>query len=169
MSELTSDSFIKWKAFSGEKICERFPLDEWNLMVSDISSDEEWHKFLKDYKDLVKCYVLYTCKDNNEIGFVYLYNEADDFNVVSIHGGGWGTSVRLSILYYRGLILMIENLVGQGKKVRTSCFLGNDKAYKFLRGIGFVNYMTTDKAHYMWINNKKLQNSKIYRYINREM
>ena len=169
MLEPISDTIIKWEAFSGGKICERFPLGEWKLIVSDINSDKEWSEFLKEYKMFVKCYILYTCKDNKEIGFIYLYNESNSFDVVSIHGGGWGKSVSLSILYYRGLILMIEKLIDKGRKVRTSCFLGNDKAFRFLRGIGFVKYKTTDNAHYMWINQKRLQNSQIYRYINRGM
>ena len=63
---------------------------------------------------------------------------------------------------------MIEYLLNQGRKVRTSCFVGNDRALRFLTSIGFVKYHTSDNYHYMWINIKRLQNSKIYKYIKRE-
>ncbi len=168
MLESISDSIIKWEVFSNEKLCEHFPLEEWKLMVSDIESDKEWGTFLHNYRDFIKCYVLYICKTKQEIGFVYLYNESKHFNVVSVHGGGWGKSTILSIMYYRGILLMIEYLLNQGRKVRTSCFVGNDRALRFLTSIGFVRYLTTENAYYMWINLKRLQNSKIYKYLKRE-
>ena len=168
MLESISDSIIKWEVFSNEKLCEHFPLEEWKLMVSDIESDKEWSTFLNDYRDFIKCYVLYIRKTEQKIGFVYLYNESKLFNVVSVHGGGWGKGTKMSLMYYRGLLLMIEYLLNQGRKVRTSCFVGNDRALRFLTSIGFVKYHTSDNSHYMWINIKRLQNSKIYKYIKRE-
>ena len=168
MLESISDSIIKWEVFSNEKLCEHFPLEEWKLMVSDIESDKEWSTFLHDYRDFIKCYILYIRKTKQKIGFVYLYNESKLFNVISVHGGGWGKGTKMSLMYYRGLLLMIEYLLSQRKKVRTSCFVGNDRALRFLTSIGFVRYLTTDNSHYMWINQKRLQNSKIYKYIKRE-
>ena len=168
MLERISDSIVKWEVFHNDKLCEYFPFDEWAQMIADINTDAEWMEFLNDNKELIKCYVLYTCSNNQKIGFLYLYNEDFFFNVVSVHGGGWEKSIGSSLLYYRGLILMIEYLLGQGKKVRTSCFVGNDKAFRFLKSIGFVMYLLTENAHYMWINQKRLQNSKIYKYLHRK-
>jgi hypothetical protein len=58
---------------------------------------------------------------------------------------------------------MIETLLSQGKKVRTSCFIDNKRAFRFLRGIGFVPYCYTKTAVYMWINEKQIMQSLIYK------
>lgn len=165
MFNCIEDSVIRWDLFRNEQLCEKFPPNEWKLMVSDISSNDEWRKFIAHNQELVRCYILRTCANKEDIAFVYLYNEKGIFDVVSIHGGGWGRSMRLSLLYYRGLILMIETLLSQGKKVRTSCFIDNKRAFRFLRGIGFVPYCYTQTAIHMWINEKKLIQSPIYKHL----
>ena len=138
-----------------------------NKMISDIYSDAEWKKFLTEYNDVVKCYILRTNYDDKEIAFVYLYNESGSFDIVSIHGGGWDKSIALSLLYYRGLILMIETLLVKNVKVRTTCTMNNTRAYKFLRSVGFVKYRFVDDVIYMWINEKRLMQSSVYkRYCN---
>ena len=161
------NQLLRWDLYDGESLCNRFDIQEWNKMVSDIYSDAEWKKFLTEYNAVVKCYILRTNYDDKEIAFVYLYNESGSFDIVSIHGGGWDKSIALSILYYRGLILMIETLLVKNVKVRTTCTMNNTRAYKFLRSIGFVKYRSVDDVIYMWINEKRLKQSSIYkRYCN---
>jgi hypothetical protein len=164
MSLSINDSVVKWEAYNKENLFENFSCDDLNLIVTGIETSNEWNDFLNIYSDWVRCYVLRTCLDEKIIGFVYLYNEKGNFEIVSVHGGGWEKSLGHTLYYYRGLILLIERLILQGKKVRTSCFLGNDNALRFLRSVGFVKYLTTDNAHYMWINEQRLRNSKIYKF-----
>ncbi len=113
----------------------------------------------------MKCYVMYTCTDNKAIAFLYIYNEDKASNIVSIHGGGWGKSFHLSLLYYRGLILMIQYLWQQGFRVRTSCMVENKRAYRFLQSVGFVIYRSTDTYIYMWINEKRLKGNRMYKHL----
>lgn len=157
------NQILRWDLYDGESLCSRFHVQEWNKMVSDIYSDAEWKKFLTEYNDVVKCYILRTNHDDKEIAFVYLYNESGSFDIVSIHGGGWNKSIGLSILYYRGLILMIETLLKQNVKVRTTCMSSNTRAYNFLRSVGFVKYSSVDDVICMWINEKRLMQSSIYK------
>ncbi len=163
------DSVIKWEEYNNEELFKNFSFDDWNLIVAGVETSEEWSDFLNTYRNWVKCYVLRTCLDGKVLGFVYLYNEKGNFETVSVHGGGWGKSLSHTMYYYRGLILIIEYLILQGKKVRTSCVLGNNNALRFLKSIGFVKYLTTVNAHYLWINEKRLHNSKIYKYIHRQL
>lgn len=163
MFQTLNDSVIRWDLFNNEDIFSKFKPNEWSLIVSDIYSQQEWQNFINDYCDLVCCYVMRTCRDNREIAFVYLYNEVGIFEIVSIHGGGWDKSLCSSLYYYRGLILIIKELISQNIKVRTSCFENNYRAYKFLRSVGFVRYNTSNGMIYMWINKRRLQSSKIYK------
>ena len=158
---------IRWDYYNGEDICSKFSCREWHLIASDIYTDEEWNSFLSEYNNFVECYILKTTSDNSSIGFVYLYKESQLDKIISIHGGGWSRSMRLSRLYFCGIILMIETLLAKGYKVRTCCDIENNNASHFLRGVGFVKYYTTDTRIYMWINAHRLKNSKIYKYINR--
>ena len=68
-----------------------------------------------------------------------------------------------TLFHYRGMMLMIEAILSQGVKVRTACLVTNERAYRFLRSIGFVKYRTTAEVIKMWINEKRLRNSKMYK------
>lgn len=164
---ICGDNVVGWSHYNQEIICDRFSFEEWHKIVDDIDTDDKWRHFLSEFDDFVKCYILKEIDCNNSIGFVYLYKESISNKIVSIHGGGWGKSMRLSLLYYRGMILMIKYLLKQSYKVRSSCLITNTRAFRFLHSLGFVKYCTTETHHYMWINEKRLKASRIYEYIYR--
>lgn len=163
MFRVVGDSIVKWELYKNEDVFNKFPLEEWNLMVTDVYSEKEWQKLVSKYRDWVRCYIMRTCNDNKEIAFAYLYNEDGQFKTVSFHGGGWNKSIYHTMLYYRGAIVLIKALLDIGIKVQTSCLVDNKTAFRFLKSIGFVNYRTSDTYHYFWINKKRLYNSKIYK------
>ncbi len=164
MFQSFSDSFVKWEPYCGELIVERFSNEEWKLMVSDICSDEEWKVFVNENSEWIRCYVLRTYSSNKEIGFIYIYNEYGNFDVVSIHGGGWEKSIVSTLFYYRGMILMLSQLLNKGLKVRTTVSTENLPALRFMRSLGFVPYRYTDTSVYLWINEKRLNGCKIYKH-----
>lgn len=162
------DNIIKWDNYNQEITCNKFSFEEWHKIVTDIDTEEDWKSFLVNYSDLVECYILKDVDCNDTIGFVYLYNESIPNRIVSIHGGGWEKSMRFSLLYYRGIIILIENLLNKGIKVRTSCLVDNGRALRFLKSVGFVIYRTSDTYVQMWINEKRLKNSTIYKRFREE-
>lgn len=158
-----SDKLIKLTKYSEEDVLySRFSLENWQYIISDIKSDKEWSNLLKK-NSIIRCYVLKKSYNNEPIGFIYSKQEDFRGNVISLHGGGWDKSVCSSLYYYRGLILIIKELIYQNIKVRTSCFENNYRAYKFLRSVGFVKHSTSNGKIYMWINKRRLQSSKIYK------
>lgn len=161
------DKNIKWESYDAQKerVCSRFESKEWRKIISGIHTDQEWNEFLTRLAGYTHCFVLYPSERNTPIAFILLMQEDEKGKVISIHGGGWDKSVRLSLLYYRGLIVMIEHLLKQGFKVRTSCLIANERAFRFLRSVGFVKYYSTDTKHLMWINAKRLESSSIYKRI----
>lgn len=163
--ELNSDDVIEWKAYRAEKICTMFPFHEWHQIVADVDNDTDWENFLTEYDEFVKCFVLYRRKDNRPIAFAYILQEDEQGNIVSFHGGGWHRSVMHTMLYYRGMIRLVESLLNDGLKVRTACLKENDIAYRFIKSAGFVNYRNSDTYRYFWINKKRLISSKIYKLI----
>ncbi len=157
------DKYVKWIYYTAnEAVCSRFLHSVWYLIAQDINSDKEFAQVLAN-NEYVKCYILVDKCYNNPIAFVYVKRESLQDGIVSIHGGGWNKSMRLSILYYRGITLLIEYLQNRGIKVRTSCLIGNTRALRFLYSIGFVKYRTTDTHIYMWINEKRLKQTSIYK------
>ena len=154
-----SDGLIKWEPFSREeKICERFPLDVWHQIVHDVDSDEEWGNFLEK-SQFVKCYILRQCSNNESIAFIYTMQENFKGTIVSIHGGVWGSP----LLHFRGYILMLKNLLEQDLKVRTYCNKSNSAAIRFDKSVGFVPYRYTEKEVFMWITEKRLKGTKLYK------
>ena len=152
-----TDGTIKWKIYSGENILDRFSVNDWKQIASDILSHDEWVEFVAKYPEIVRCYVLEECSTSSDIAFVYLYREG--LNIVSIHGGGWENP----ILYYRGYVLILRCLLEKNIKVRTSCRLSNPAAIRFSRSVGFVPYRYMNDVVHMWISEKRLKSSKLYR------
>lgn len=158
------DELVEWRqAAVGEPICGRFPLDEWHKIADDIHSEQEWQRFVRRY-DFVHAYVCSRRCDDQPFGFVYLFEEEPPAPVVSFHGGGW--EKMHTLIYTRALILLLERLLSLGIKVRTSCFNDNTNAIRFLRALGFVPYLRGRRCIYMWINAKRLYNSKLYKRLN---
>jgi hypothetical protein len=161
VNTIVGDKAIKWIAYTKEEIiCKRFPLDQWHLAIHDIDSDKEWASFLSE-STFVKCYILKLCSNNKSIAFAYTIQEDVYGKDVSIHGGGWDNN----LMYYRGFVLMVKYLLEQGLKIRTCCRLSNPRAIRFTRSVGFIPYRYTADEVFMWINEKKLKSSKIYKRI----
>lgn len=157
-----ADGIVKWVPYSREEIiCGRYSLDDWHKAVHDIDSDKEWANFLEQHPD-VKCYTLKLCSNDRSIAFIYILQEDFEGKIFSIHGGGWENY----LMYYRGFMLMIQHLLDKSVKVRTYCQLSNPQAIRFVRSVGFVPYRYTDEEVLMWINEKRLKSSKIYKYLN---
>ena len=161
MQEVIEDTTVIWEPYYRDiHLCDRFSVEQWGQIAGDIHSDIEWANFVERYVNSVKCWVLKNRATNHPIAFVYLFNEEGYWEKVSIHGGGW----EKPLLYYRGYILMLQHLLGQGIKVRTYCSLSNIAAIRFDRSVGFIPYKYTDNEVFMWINTKRLKSSKLYKY-----
>ena len=52
--------------------------------------------------------MLYRKADDTPIAFAYIMEEDDKGKIVSYHGGGWGKSVANTLLFYRGMICLVE-------------------------------------------------------------
>ena len=161
MQDVIEDSFVIWEPYHKDiHLCDRFSVEQWNQIAGDIKSDVEWAEFVGRYVNSVQCWVLKNRATNLPFAFVYLFNEEGYWEKVSIHGGGWDSP----LMYYRGYILMLQHLLGQGIKVKTYCSLSNIAAIRFDRSVGFVPYKYTDNEVFMWINTKRLKSSKLYKY-----
>ena len=158
---LPIDSHVEWRKRTSEPLMDFFKEAEWLGIFSDVTSAEELEDFMN--MDCGQCFVAYNPITNTPFGFIYVYVEDEQTKKVSIHGGGWLPNHAL--LNYRAYILLIEVLLHQGFKVRTACKLNNEKAFRFNRGIGFVNHYTSKNYRYLWISEKRLHSSLVYRHI----
>lgn len=157
---IISDQLVEWNTFRpADEVKTNFSQHDWYNIVDDIHSDREWELFLSSHSDFVLCYVLKRCDTKKAIAFIYLMFEYDDANVLSIHGGGWDEPV----LYYRGYVLILKFLLEIGYKVRTYCSLANTSAIRFSRSVGFIPYRYTDSKVYMWISEKTLKRTMLYK------
>lgn len=160
-----SDGIIKWTKYTENDIlCRRFPVKNWNYIISDINSDVEWANLLKDSL-LIRCYILKQCSTNEQIAFAYTKQEDLKGKIISLHGGGWGTNPSSKLMFYRGFILLIEYFLNKGIRVRTSCLESNITGYRFIKSVGFVNYKLSNNYFHFWINTKRLESNKIRKFL----
>ena len=160
IEDIIEDDLIKWEPYTEKDVvCARFPLGLWHNIAGDINSDKEWCDFVLNYRNCVRCWILKKKSNNEAIAMIYLFNEEGCWEKVTIHGGAWGPP----LMHYRGYILMIKHLLSQGVKVRTYCQLSNTAAIRFDRSVGFVPYRYTEDEVFMWISEKKMRNSKLYK------
>ena len=158
---LPIDSHVEWRKRTYEPLMDFFKEADWLSIFSDVTSAEDLEDFM--IMDCGQCYVAYNLASDTPFGFIYVYVEDERTKKVSIHGGGWLPNN--AMLNYRAYILMIEALLQHGFKVRTACKLDNEKAFRFNRGIGFVNHYTSKNYRYLWISEKRLHSSPIYQRI----
>ena len=164
-NSIIGDAVLSWKPYkNGDDIVSKFSPEEWHKIAFDIDSEEQLQNLFDSYPYRIRGFVLYENATANPVGFVYVLKERKALNTVSIHGGGWNNTMTSTLFHYRGMMLMIEAVLSQGVKVRTACLVTNERAYRFLRSIGFVKYRTTADVIKMWINEKRLHNSKIYHH-----
>lgn len=156
---LPSDGQVNWRKRTDEPLMDFFKEADWLSIFSDVTSAEELEGFMN--MDCGQCFVAYNLASGTPFGFVYVYVEDEQTKKVSIHGGGWLPNH--AILNYRAYILLIEALLQHGFKVRTACQLDNVKAFRFNKGIGFVNHYTSKNYRYLWISEKRLHSSAIYK------
>ena len=158
---LPSDSHVGWRKRTDEPLMDFFKEADWLSIFSDVTNVEDLEDFMN--MDCGQCYVAYNPVSNAPFGFIYVYVEDEQTKKVSIHGGGWLPNY--AILNYRAYILLIEVLLQQGFKVRTACRLDNMKAFRFNKGIGFVNHYTSKNYCYLWISEKRLHSSLVYKHL----
>lgn len=160
---LLSDNYVEWRKRTHEPLMSFFKEVDWLSIFSDVTSADELENFMN--MDCGQCFVAYNPVTNAPFGFIYVYVEDEQTKKVSIHGGGWLPNH--AMLNYRAYILLIEVLLRQGFKVRTACKLDNMKAFRFNKGIGFVNHYTSKNYRYLWISEKRLHSSLVYRHLMR--
>ncbi len=160
MQDIIEDSFLIWEPYHKEvHLCGRFSDEQWKQIAGDIQSDTEWANFVERYVNSVKCWILKNKATNHPIAFIYLFNEDGNWKTVSIHGGSWESQ----LLHFRGYILMLKHLLEQGLKVRTYCNTSNSAAIRFDKSVGFLPYRYTENKVFMWITEKKLKGTKLYK------
>ena len=133
----------------------RFSERDWHYILSDVSSVEQFHEMLQ--MESVHGLVAYNIA-NEPVAFAMLIDEPDKDNKVSIHGGCWSAGDS-----YEAIITLIEILFSNGKAVRSSCTIDNQRATHFLRKLGFVNHYTSEQYRHFWLPYKRFVNSAIYK------
>lgn len=151
---------ISWKNITTIKSKDMFSEKEWNKIFPDLSSFKEIEVFLS--KGYGQCMIANTLTGES-FAFVFLYCENERDKKISFHGGGWLKNN--SIQHYVATMALIEELFASGYKVRTSCLVNNDVAFRFLHSLGFIKYRSTDHYHYMWLPYKRFINTPIYKRI----
>lgn len=153
-----NDAFIEWHLQSSERILSRFLKKDWDNIFSGFVSDEEFDVFLSRNDNV--CYVAYDRQTKEPFGFVLTY--LTDNGRLQLHGGSWAGS---TFKNYHALVILLESLLMKGYKVRTSQDSSNVNAFRFMKSIGFIKYWSTDDRNYLWLSEKKMKSSAIYRRI----
>lgn len=139
-----------------------FSATEWNKIFPDLYTYAEINVFLsKGYGQYLIAYNLISMEP---FAFVFLYLEDKKQRKVVFHGGGWKKGNTL--LHYTAFVYLLERLFKKKYKIRTSCLVSNERAFRFLHSVGFVNYYTTTNYRYLWLPQKRFQNTEIYKRVN---
>lgn len=161
-----NDSHIRYTVYNPyETIRDKFSANMWHNLIGEIETDDELRDFFLEYPNYTAGFIVK--KDNVPIGFVYIILEDLNKPIISFHGGAWHNSPSAAFSYYRGVYLLIKNLLDLGIKVRTSCLKSNKRAVRFLRSIGFVRYYIGQHSFYFYINRKRMTEIRFYRFLYR--
>ena len=158
-----ADADTYWKPTSREDcISNNFTFEQWEYIMGKDFSEEKFFYFLESYPFYIKSYT-YKRRNGDILAFVYIVLDVNRKDVVSIHGGGCSNYRS----HYKGYVMIIEALLSCNLKVRTKCSLANSAAIRFDRSVGFMPYRYTKDEVFMWINEKRLKNSAMYKRLKR--
>lgn len=63
-------------------------------------------------------------------------------------------------------VAFLERLLKKKYKIRTSCLVSNERAFRFLHSVGFIKIYSSEKFNYLWLPQKRFQNTEIYKRVN---
>ena len=134
-----------WKLYQGEDFLApgRFSIEQWNRIVTDIYTMEQWQSFLKEFSDYCTCYVLYKDGDETPLAMSYVMAEHGRYDnykhgeVVSAHGGGWFNDFGHKYLYAKSWLCLVNYLSDLGCKVLTNATEDNRSALHLIKNTGF--------------------------------
>ena len=160
---IVNDSLLNWRQYKDtDAVVSKFTIYDWHRIASDIDTEEEFATLLHTYPDRIVGLVLCHNVTGECVAFAYLLDEGGPCYAVSLHGGGWGNGLGHSLLFFRGVILLVGNLLEKGCDVITYCSKDNSRAYKFMGAVGFIPYEVKDNRVYMRVNIERLRRCKPY-------
>lgn len=153
---------IEWYSIKNIKSENMFSETDWSKIFTDLSSYLEVNEFLS--LGCGQCFVARNLLNNEDFAFVFICLEDYKANKIVFHGGGWKQGN--TMLHYTALVYLLERLFKRGYKIRTSCLRSNQKAFRFIHSVGFINHYTSENYHYFWLPYKRFINTNIYKRIN---
>lgn len=153
---------IEWYTVKNIKSENMFSKTDWAKIFADLSSCLEIDKFIS--LGYGQCFIARNLITNEDFAFVFVYLEDYKTNKIVFHGGGWKNGN--TMLHYTALVYLLEKLFKRGYKIRTSCLRSNQKAFRFIHSVGFINHYTSENHHYFWLPYKRFINTNIYKRIN---
>lgn len=129
-----------------DNIFPHFTKRDWSMIFTDV--DEE------DFKEMGEFYIdriiliANEKKSNIPFGFICIQESHDTPMEVFIHGGTWEHNTKQILLEYSATDLILQFLIDNNFDVKATCFLTNDKADRFQKSLGFVEYKCDEQLSY---------------------
>lgn len=128
-----------------DKILTKFAPADWHRIVSWIHSQEELTTYARELPYSMATLVYISKKNNTPFCFIMLLRDCSkDDNIVSFHGGGWGSPF-ISFRCGRDLLKALSYC---GFKIRTTIKQDNRKAQRFVEALGMRK--ATRKGEIYW-------------------
>ena len=156
------DDKVQFRLINPDKddICSKFSIDDWNMIFSDV--DEQTIKEWDDYIDRILL-VAIDKTTNKDFGFICIQESHITPLDVSFHGGVWNHNLKHNILAFEAANLILHFLVHNGMNVFVTCYKSNEKADRFQKGLGFIEYYCDEKLSYKRLSKEKLNTNIIYK------
>lgn len=116
-----------------DKILTKFAPADWHRIVSWIHSQKELTNYARELPYAMATLVYISKKNNTPFCFIMLLRDClKDDNIVSFHGGSWGSPV----INFRCGRDLLKTLSACSFKIRTSISIHNRKAQRFVEALG---------------------------------
>lgn len=141
-----------------DNITEQYSTTDWNLIFEGYTEDD-----MRELQECANVIILLWCDvaSAKPHGMLYLEEPHDHLGELLFHGGTWDHSPNFFIRIYHSLVTLFQMLLDIGAKIKTTCGIDNNRADKFQKSLGFVEYMRDDRLSYKMLDKKKFEESPI--------
>lgn len=126
---------LQWSAYTrADHIVDRFSTSDWLRIFPMYPTEQEFRKFKRDTRRVVRVLILKNTVTGQPLGFVALIFFSP--RTIAVHGGAWANTIGNRIDIYRGLFILFNRLLANGAKIVSSSS-DNPRAVRFMKSIGF--------------------------------
>lgn len=133
-----------------DEIYSKYSPEDWNMIFYNVD-EKSFKEMGRQFIDRV-ILVAIDKNDDNPFGFICIQESHDIPMEVCFHGGTWRHDTKSILLEYNATDCILQFMLDKNFNIKTTCYISNIKADRFLKSLGLVEYKVDEKLSYKYLD-----------------